>query len=296
MFTIKDMKQPSSVAAALQMLAEVPNLVPLAGGTDIIPKVHKQPHIEQLKSSTTVLPKRENIILLNLSGLDELNGISKESGFIKIGALTTHSAIGANRLIQTHYPMLSKAASVIGSVQIRNRGTIGGNIVNASPAADLVAPLVAAGAKLTLISVKREHQIRIENFASGPGKTIKDPDELLSFISIPLPSANNIQFYKRLAPRKAQGISKVSIAFYANLENRKLANVKIALGAVGPTVILARKTASFLEQKIVDSALIEQAAEIIKTEISPVSDIRSTAEYRKAMAAELFRQGLWVKG
>jgi len=275
------------------MLAADSNLMPLAGGTDIIPKMHKQPHIEQLKSGDPAPPStREEVVLLNLSNIEELFGLTAENHQIKIGALTTHTEIAINQLIKTYFPILAEAAAVIGSVQIRNRGTIGGNIVNASPAADLVAPLVAIGAKLVLTSPNGKRQIDVEQFAISPGKTIKQSDELLSVVSLALPSGRNIQFFKRLAPRKAQGISKVSLAFFANLEDDILSGVRIALGAVGPTVISAQKTACLLEQKVVDVALIQQAMELIKSEAMPISDVRSTAEYRRAMVGELLRQGL----
>jgi len=129
-FKVKDIKQPSSLSEALEMLAADSNLMPLAGGTDIIPKMHKQPHIEQLKSGDPAPPStREEVVLLNLSNIEELFGLTAENHQIKIGALTTHTEIAINQLIKTYFPILAEAAAVIGSVQIRNRGTIGGNIV-----------------------------------------------------------------------------------------------------------------------------------------------------------------------
>jgi len=292
MLKINDMLHPTSLAEALDLLAEHPKSMAIAGGTDIIPRLHKSQHIESLKHGGAQPMPVEERILLNIFPLKELRGIEIAENQLQIGATTTHHQIADDPLVRRYLPMLAEAAAIIGSVQIRNRGTIGGNLANASPAADLAGPCIALSAQIRLASRSAIREVAAESFATAPGQTMRRPDEIITALVFRLPPPDSAQFFRRLAPRQAQGIAKVSVAFYSAIEDGSLRNPRIALGAVGPAVILAHETAAFLDGKSLSPESIQEACRKVQTEVHPISDIRSTAEYRRAMTAELLRRGL----
>jgi CO/xanthine dehydrogenase FAD-binding subunit len=265
---------PSSLAAALKAKAH-PGVVAVAGGTDILVRLHDRQ------------PWPKLLILDHIKALHKIIVTPKE---ISIGPLVTFAEIEESELLQTHAPQLVDAASLAGSVQIRNRATIGGNIANGSPAGDLIPPLYALGAMLTLASSNVKRSVPIDIFFKGPGVTILKSNELITAIKIP--RLTNHGFFLRLATRKALAISKLSVAASLTIVNGKINSVKIALGAVAPTVIRAPKTEECLLGNKLNPQLITAAVNIIKEEARPIDDIRSNAIYRKEMVGVLLKRGL----
>jgi len=272
----QDTISPSNLRQALAARAR-PNVAVVAGGTDILVRLHDR--------VDRPWPK-----LLVLDGIKALGKITLHDDFVSIGPLITFSEIEISPIIKKYAPQLAQAATVAGSVQIRNRATIGGNIANASPAGDLIPPLYVLGATLELSSARAKRLVSIEKLFVGPGKTILKSNELITAIRIP--KIKSIGFFLRLGTRQALAISKVSVAAALRLKNGRISDAKIALGAVAPTVIRAGFAEEFLRGNRLDIALIHRAAEIASSEARPIDDIRSIAAYRKEMVAVLMKRGL----
>jgi CO/xanthine dehydrogenase FAD-binding subunit len=228
--------------------------------------------------------------LLVLDGLESLKNIVFKKNHISIGPLATFDDIEQSRILQVYAPQLVLSASLAGSVQIRNRATIGGNIANGSPAGDLIPPLYSLNATLELSSIKGKDRIAIEKFFIGPGKTIIKSNELITSIDFKMTPSHG--FFLRLATRQALAISKVSVAARIRLKDQIVSDACIALGAVAPTVIRAYKTEKYLIGNELNDNIICRASETSKNEAHPIDDLRSTAEYRREMVAVLLRRGL----
>ncbi len=269
---------PKYLEEALELLAKKNPPQPLAGGTDLLVMLKDEP--ERFSS------------LMLLENLKELSGIHKENGRIRIGSFTTHADIEQSPVLNEYAPVLSSAASEIGSVQIRNRGTIGGNIINASPAGDLIPPLIALGTTLELQSAKGKREIPIREFFLAPGASVREPQELLVAIHFAVPDARERGVFLKLGPRKAQAISKVMLAVQALVHHGAVEWIRIAIGAVAPTVIRAPQTETLLQGKKLTPELIEEAKETVRREVSPITDIRSTAEYRQHVTGVLLERAI----
>jgi len=283
--------QPATLEKALDLLASEAGARAFAGGTDILPALHRDPHCESLRSLPRPAPPLE-AVLVGLARVPGLDAVAREGAEIRIGALATHASIASSDLVKRAAPALALAASCLGTPQVRNRGTIGGNIMSASPAADTVVPLVALDASVTLRSVRGERRLELAGFFEGPGETRAGRNELLTAVHIPLEPARPLQDFRRLAARRFHACAKVSLSLCCRREKNALQDVRIALGAVGPTVIAARETAALLEGKSLTDGLAAEACRMVRTETAPITDIRSTREYRIAMCGELLRQGL----
>lgn len=269
---------PKNLQEAFELLSIENPPQPIAGGTDVM---------VARKDNPARFPA-----LLVLDNLRELSGIHKEDSRIRIGSRTTHAEIEKSEILQAYAPVLSSAASEIGSVQIRNRGTIGGNIINASPAGDLIAPLIALNATVELQSTKEKRQVSLRDFFRAPGKTVRLPQELLIAVHFALPDARERGAFMKIGPRKAVACSKVMIAVQALVDRGTLDWIRIAIGAVAPTVIRARQTEFLLSGKALTPELISEAGETIRAEISPITDIRSTADYRRHVTGVLLERAL----
>jgi xanthine dehydrogenase FAD-binding subunit len=266
---------PSTLSDALKAKAG-PNVVAVAGGTDILVKLH----------DSYPWPK-----LLVLDRVKSLHIIAARKDYIAIGPLMTFAEIVESDLLKAHAPQLVEAASLAGSVQIRNRATIGGNLANGSPAGDLIPPLYALGANLELSSSKTKRSVSIEEFFKGPGKTVLKSNELIT--SIMIPKESNHGFFLRLATRRALAISKVSAAASLKIDSdRIIQSARIALGAVAPTVIRAIRTEESLLGNELTPRLITDASFLVREEACPIDDIRSNADYRKEMVGVLLKRGL----
>lgn len=264
---------PLSRRALFQLLEESKGQV-LAGGTDIIPRMRKG--------------LSENTHLIDLSKISDLNFIEKDRTELRIGALTTHGELKDHPAVKTYFPALADAAGSVGSVQTRNRGTIGGNIANASPAADTIPALMIYDAKLILESAAGHRTTPLSDFLKGPGKTDLKPNEIISTIVIPLPSEKSRSSFLKLGKRKAMAISVINTATILELSgSNQIESVKLAMGSVSPTVVQSPAVERFLTGKTANEKIFEQAAQLILNDISPIADVRAGAGYRKEAAVSL---------
>lgn len=269
---------PAALEEALALKAEHgENLRPLAGGTDLVPGIR----------AGTVSAGG----LLDLNRIPNLGRIQEDRDEVYLGPLVTHAALADSPVVRTHLPILAEASASVGAVQIRNLGTLGGNLVNASPAADSIPPLWVLGASCELQNTSGKREISIEEFFTGPGETVMKPDEIMVGIRVRKAPSGARWFYLKLGQRRAMAIAKVSVALLAQCRET-LRDVRIALGAVAPTVVGAPETAAFLEGRRPDEATIREAARMVQTECTPIADVRSTARYRCQMVGVLLARGL----
>jgi CO/xanthine dehydrogenase FAD-binding subunit len=257
--------QPRTLEEALRLLRDEGPLIPLAGCTDV--------YVGLNFGTGPAGP------FLDLAGLRELRGIRRASGgALVIGALTTFAELGESALVQRHAPTLIEAARQVGGVQIQNRATLGGNIANASPAADGVPVLAAADARLSLVSPAGERQVPVTAFFTGYRRTVLAPGELIRAIELPPPSGR--PWFRKVGTRAANAIAKVVLAAVRDVPPR------LAFGSLGPTVLRLPRT----EAALATGASVDDAAALLDTEIAPIDDLRSTAAYRRLVAANLLRQ------
>jgi len=269
----------NTVSEALEVLSgNNETLKILAGGTDLLVMI------------------QENLIspgeLLDISRIEELKGIEEDEGRIRLGALVTHGRIAESSLLREKALPLVESCTEVGSPQIRNLGTIGGNLVMASPSGDSIPALYVLGAEVILASKEGERSIPIEDFLIGVKKSVIRPDELLVAVTFPGMRADDRGFFKKLGQRKALAISKVSISAIVSLRDRVVTSVRIALGAVATTVIRTPRTESFLVGQALTPEVISEAARLCSEESRAITDIRSTAGYRDEMAGLLLARGL----
>ncbi len=274
-----DLRVPASLSEALALLAREPGVwEPFAGGTD--------------QMVLLVAGKLSHKRFLSVTRLDDFRGIEASADFVILGALTTYTEIQKHPALQAEFPSLCAAAHETGSVAIQNRGTLGGNIVNASPAADSPPALLAYDAELELISQRGVRWMPLHGFQSGYKTMQLAPDELLRAIRLPRRAAKWRQYYRKVGTRRAQAISKVCFAGAARMENNVIRDVRIALGSVAPIVLRAVKTEDALRGGSVSPVTIAAAKETLMREIAPIDDIRSTARYRLRVAQNLIEEFL----
>jgi carbon-monoxide dehydrogenase medium subunit len=251
----------------------------IAGGTNIIPYMRAE----------TMLPE----LLIDLNGLEDLKYIREKNGTITIGALTTISELVASEVIRNKCQILHSAANSLGSPLTRNRATIGGNLADASPAADMAPPLLALEAS---IQTKRGgvegREIPLDKFFIGPNKTVLAEDELITQIRFSKPKDSARGIFIKLGLRNSLSISVVSIAVILDMEGLVCQKARVALGAVAPTIIRAFHVESKLEGGEINENIIQECAEIVKEEISPISDIRASAEYRRLASSVILKRAI----
>ncbi len=270
---------PASLAEALSLLGQEPGAwKPFAGGTDLM----------VLLESGKLTHKK----YFNLWNLAELKTVEVSAAHVTLGALTTYSQIQRHETLQQEFPLLCRAAAETGSIATQNRGTLGGNIVNASPAADSPPALMAYAADLELISQRGSRWVALADFYSGYKQMDLQSDELLRSIRLPRMKASWRQFYRKVGARKAQAIAKVCFAGAALLDGEIIQDIRIALGSVAPTVIRCRGAEDSLRGKKPDSAAVAGAISALGRDISPIDDIRSTARYRRQVAGNLLEEFL----
>jgi CO/xanthine dehydrogenase FAD-binding subunit len=256
--------EPKSLKEAVALMREEAPLTPLAGCTDVY-----------VNLNFGTLPATR---YLNLWNLDELRQIRLRGKTLSIGALATYSQLIRSPLVRRRLPILAAAAREIGGVQIQNRGTIGGNIANASPAGDALPVLAVAEATLVLQSASGRRRVAFNDFYTGYRETVRAPDELLVAVEI-LPLSGR-QWFRKVGTRAAQAISKIVIAAIRDRRPR------VALGSVAPTVLRLPQT----EALLADGRPIAEARAALLEEIHPIDDMRSTADYRRRVAANLLEQ------
>jgi len=231
---------------------------------------------------------------LDLKNIKELKEIRIHQNQMEIGAMVTHAQLEKSAEIKKYFPVLGKAAADIGSPQIRNRGTIGGNIVNASPAGDLLSPLMAYDAQFKLLSLQEEVVISAEGFFTGPKKTILEPAQLLTRIILPLPSERTYGSWIKIGKRKALIIATIALALVVEMakDNRTVKDVRTCLGSVAPTPIEIKEIREKTVGKNFSQLDFNQLGQIVEDKISPIDDIRGTKEYRKDVAKEIMINAL----
>jgi CO/xanthine dehydrogenase FAD-binding subunit len=273
---------PASLREALTALQNEPRKwKPFAGGTDVMVLLEagKLPHKNYL----------------NIWNLSELRGIEVTDSQVTLGALTTYTEIQDHETLQTEFPMLCQAASETGGLAIQNRGTLGGNIVNASPAADSPPALLAYDAELEFVSATATRKVPYRSFHTGYKQMDIRPEELLRAIRLPRASKDWSHYYRKVGTRKAQAISKICFAGTALMDADRIADVRIALGSVAPIPIRCEQTESALRNQMINPTTLAAAKAALTAEIAPIDDLRSTKSYRLRVSLNLledFVQGL----
>ena len=255
--------RPRTLDEALRYLRDE-QLRPIAGTTDVYVELN----------FGTLTSQR----FLDLQPLEVLRGIAEHDDLLVIGALTSYTAIMQSPIVQQRLPMLAQAASQIGGVQVQNRGTLGGNVANGSPAGDSLPVLAASDAIVVMRSADAERRIPFTSFYTGYRTSVLRPDELI--VAIEIPRVDGTQWFRKVGTRAAQAISKLVIAAVRSPTPR------IAIGSVAPTTIRLSRT----EHALASGAGIDEAVNVLEAEIAPIDDIRSTAEYRRQVAANLLRR------
>jgi CO/xanthine dehydrogenase FAD-binding subunit len=269
-----ELATPTSLADALALLKREPGVwKPFAGGTDLM-----------VLLEAGKLPHRNYI---NIWGLKELRGIEVTDSHITLGALTTYTDVQSQPVLKSEFPMLCQAASETGGLAIQNRGTLGGNIVNASPAADSPPALLAYDAEIELVSSDGSRWLPYNGFHTGYKQMLIAPGELLVRIRMPRNTRGATHYYRKVGTRKAQAISKVCLAALAKIEHDQISDLRIALGSVAPIVVRCLQTEGSLRGRKPDAETIKSACATLSQEISPIDDIRSTADYRLQVAKNL---------
>jgi CO/xanthine dehydrogenase FAD-binding subunit len=268
---------PRTLLDAYAALEEAPTR-PIAGGTDLM---------VALTGELGEPPAR----VLDLWRLDELRGIAVDGDAVSLGALTTYTEIRRSALCREHVPALVVAAATIGAAQIQNRGTLGGNVANASPAGDTLPVLLALDASMVCGSSRGERTVAVDAFWPAYRETVMAPDELLLRILVPI-AAGRETCFRKVGTRRAQSISKVVLAlsWHDGGPDRPWTEVRLALGSVAPTPIRARATEAVLEGRLPTPETADEAAETLAGEIHPIDDVRSTAEYRRLVAARVLHR------
>jgi xanthine dehydrogenase FAD-binding subunit len=280
--TVEHYFAPKGLDEALEALRAGDATI-LAGGTDVMPQ-----------SESGKVPLRKSLV--SISRIPELRGVTLAKNEVRIGALTTISEMMAHPLVREHFPILAEAGDHFASEQIRNAGTLGGNVCNASPAGDTLVPLLALDASVELAAkpngAVETRATPLGSFIVGPGKTRRTPNELLVAIRIPVPPASQVQRFYKSGTRPALDISAIAIGLTAAKTKGVLSHVRLAFGAVAPVPMRGSRTEAVLEGKKLDAALIEQAAQAARDEIRPISDVRASDWYRRELMHNIIKRML----
>lgn len=270
---------PGALSQVLLILAKEPGeWLPIAGGTDVM-----------VQYAAGRLPARK---LISIWNLPELRRIETFPGKIQIGAGCTYTDLRTHDIISREFPLLSSAASWTGGIANQNRGTIGGNIVNASPAADSLPALLVYEAELLLVSARGERRVPYADFHVDYRKTQLPPDELIRAVCLPRRFSGYYAHARKVGPRKAQAIAKVCLAALGRLGDGVVQDIRLAMGSVAPVPLRLVETERAAKGKQIDVALIRLASQTAAAEIRPIDDIRSTARYRAAVARNLVAEFL----
>ncbi len=272
---------PSTLEEALEWKARfAPHGAIIAGGTDVV--------VELAQGR-----RPRNQVLIDITRIPGLNTISLDArGWIHLGPLVTHNHVVASPLLRERAFPLVRAAWEVGSPQIRNRGTVVGNVVTASPANDTIPPLMALKAQVTLRSIRGERTLPLSDFYTGVRRTVMEPDEMVVDIAFPALQANQRGNFLKLGLRRGQAIAVVNVAIVLTFQEEKVEEAAITLGSVAPTVVHATEAENYLRGKPLTPEVIEEAARLAVQAARPIDDIRGTATYRKAMVEALTRRAL----
>lgn len=272
-----DLQAPKNLQSVLRMLADEPGVWrPFAGGTDLM-----------VLFEAGKLPPGKYV---SLWGLKELSGIAVDTDTVTLGALTTYDDVLGHPVLCSEFPLLCRAAEQTGGAATQNRGTLGGNIANGSPAADTPPALLVYDAELELISARGSRRVPYDRFHSGYKVMDLKADEILKSITFPRGRGSWIQAYRKVGTRKAQAISKVCFAAAADLDGQIIRDVRIAFGSVAPSVVRCRGAESALRGQALHDTLAAAASIALAQDIAPIDDIRSSAGYRLRVARNLLIQ------
>lgn len=274
--------RPETLEEACSMLSQFNGKARvIAGGTDLM---------VNMKQKTD-----SPAYLVDISYFPGLNTIEdNEEDALKIGALCTHSDIESSSVIQGKFNILAQACRSIGSVQIRNLGTIGGNLCNASPSADSAPALLGLDAKVRIFGSAGENAVELAKFFTGPGETILKPNEILTGIDISTISPHSSAVYLKLSPRRAMDLAVVGVAIvlWLSADGSICTDIRIALGAVAPIPIRAFKAEEIIRGQKLNNTLIDETARVAAEETKPITDLRGSVKYRKEMVKVLTRRGI----
>ena len=270
---------PASLQAVIKLLADEPGgWLPIAGGTDVM-----------VQYAAGKLPARKLVSIWNLPELRRIEVLPDE---IRIGAGCTYTDLREHDVVDGEFSLLARAASWTGGIANQNRGTLGGNIVNASPAADSLPALLVYGAELVLISVRGERRLPYLDFHTDYKKTKLAADELIRDVCLPRRFSGYLAYTRKVGARNAQAISKVCVAALGRLAGGIIGDIRIAVGSVAPVPLRLLETERLLTGKPVDPSLLVLAKKSVLAEIRPIDDIRSSARYRAAVAGNLVAEFL----
>jgi carbon-monoxide dehydrogenase medium subunit len=268
---------PGSLGDVMALLKEnADSATLLAGGTDLLV------WMKNLKVSPG--------IIVDINGVPELSFVEMRDNYLHIGAATPLNVIKESQQVQQKTPLLAEAIGLLASYPIRNRATIGGTLCSASPAADTAPPLLALDASAILQGPDGERTIPLSEFFIGPGQTVKGPDELLRELKIPCREGRSA--FLKLGRRKGFTLSIASAAAFGLVRDGKFDDIKVAVGAVAPIPIRSRKVEDALKNAEATDEGIEKAAEMIKEEVNPITDLRASAAYRREMASLLTKRAI----
>jgi len=271
------MVTPRDLTETLDRMAKQPGAwKPFAGGTDlmVLLEAGKLPHKK----------------FLNIWNLAELRGIETGADHVTLGALTTYTEVRRHEILAREFPLLCRAAAETGSVATQNRGTLGGNIANASPAADSPPALLVYDAEIEIVSASGVRWIPYQQFHSGYKQMDLQPAELIRRVRVPRNKNAWRQYFRKVGTRRAQAISKVCFAAAARMDPGRIGDVRIVLGSVAPTALRAVRTEEVLRGQRPEPAILKVAQDALAREIAPIDDIRSTLRYRRAVARNLLAE------
>jgi CO/xanthine dehydrogenase FAD-binding subunit len=266
---------PDSLSAALAVL-EDQACRPLAGGTDLM-----------VQWASDVLPVPDRVV--SVLAIPELQGIREEEDTVIIGAAATHAMIRRSPLVCEYLPALAASAATIGGNQIQMRGTIGGNVANASPAGDLAPALAITDGSVLVAGLEGEREVPLSGFFLGYRKIDLKPGELIVEFRLPKKREQCIECFRKLGPRAAQAISKVMGACRLHIEDGSVSYFAVALGSVGPTVVRLPELEAWIKGRTLDAETLAEAEQRASAEVQPIDDIRSTAVYRKWVSGRIVR-------
>lgn len=273
---------PGSIAEAAQLLHQG-EVTLVAGGTDLTPQ-------------TDSGAREFAATLVNIQRIEEMHGISRSSGYYRIGGLSTVTEILESEALGADVPVLVEAADHFASSQIRNAATLAGNLCNASPAGDMIIPLLLLDVEIELaswvggsVSIRK---VELADFFTGPGKTVMQADELLIAVEFPQPLDGFRATFLKSGPRPALEVSTVSMGLGGVLKDGVLHGARVAIGSVAPTPLRATDTEAVLEGRLLNDEVIEQAVETVRREVSPIDDVRASAWYRKHLTGVYLRRAL----
>jgi CO/xanthine dehydrogenase FAD-binding subunit len=272
--------RPRSVREALRLYAGTPDALPLVGGTDLMVAWN--------------LGELNDRVVLDLSRLREWSRIERTTTGLRIGALVTHAAVQRHAVVRRRFGLLVTACATVGGVQIQLRGTIVGNVANASPAADTLPPLAVYDAQVHVVSAARRREMPLLEIFAGPKKTTLGPGELIEAVELPFAAREpSRQFFRKVGTRAAQAVSKV-VAAGVIWESREgtVEDVRLSLGSLAPTVRRLRQVEAHVTGRALTPQLAREAAALVGADVAPINDMRSTAAYRLATAERLVEEFL----